>query len=238
MKKCGQIWLALALVSLLAGCGAFRAEPPLPSAAALEEEPLPSAHEIKALKDDMARLQEELTEVKRSHVNALIKMGELYGEIERLGAKLPTEAQVTEPGAEGPLSGEEEGLKDAKAAYNAAFHLYEAGQHADAARMFEAFLTSFPDNPLADNAQYWLGETYFATKAYLQALEAFRQVERLYPKGNKVPDALLKIGIVYAKLGEYDRAESQLEELIERFPSSPLVSRARMEIDRIKAQEP
>ena len=232
------------MAGLLAGCGTFHAEPPLPSVAALEEEPLPPAHEISALKDDIARLQEELAEVKRSHVNALVKMGELYGEIERLGASLATEAppspetQVTEPGAEEPLIGEEEGLKDAKAAYNGAFHLYEAGQYAEAARMFQAFITSFPDDPLADNAQYWLGESYFARKAYLQALEAFQQVEALYPKGNKVPDALLKIGMAYATLGEYDRAESQLEELIERFPSSPLVSRARTEIDRIKEREP
>lgn len=244
MKKNWHIRVGLGLAILVAGCGTFRGEPPLPSPAALQEEPSPTPEEFKALEEDVASLHEELAEVKRKHVNTLVKMGELYGAMEKLEAELAAEAppsaeaRAPEP-SEGTAHREEgKAMKDPKAAYDAALSLYGAGEYAEAGRGFQAFVESFPDNPLADNAQYWLGESYFARKAYLQALDAFEQVESRYPKGNKVPDALLKIGMAYANLGEYDRAVSQLEELIERFPSNSLVNVARMEIRRIKERQP
>jgi len=234
------VWLCLA--ALVSSCGALRKEPPPPSLAAIQEEPSPTPQEFRALKGEVAQLQEDLAEVKRTNVNALVKIGELYGVIEQLQANLATGAQASpetkpaETAVRAPGGQEEQEMTTARAAYDAALKLYEAGQYAEAAPRFEAYVASFPNDPLADNAQYWLAESYYARKAYLQALEAFEQVVARYPEGNKVPDALLKIGMSYARLGEYEKAVGKFEELIQRYPLSPLVGRAGEEIRRIREQ--
>jgi len=83
---------------------------------------------------------------------------------------------------------------DAGAEYRAAVELVRAGNQTDAIAGLRGFLRRFPRHDYADNAQYWLGEAFYAQKDYPHALGEFRNVIETYPRGNKVPDALLKVG--------------------------------------------
>ena len=69
-------------------------------------------------------------------------------------------------------------------------------------------VTRHPHHELADNAQYWLGEVYYDQKDYARALTEFRATVTAYPRGNKVADALLKVGFAYQALGEGAKARA------------------------------
>jgi len=108
----------------------------------------------------------------------------------------------------------------AGADYRAAVELVKAGKHDAAVTALRAFLKAYPRHDYADNAQYWLGETFYARKDYQQALGEFRATIETYPRGNKVPDALLKVGYCYQALGQSDKARAVLEQVVNLYPKT------------------
>jgi len=104
--------------------------------------------------------------------------------------------------------------------YKAAVELVKAGSHADAVAALRAFLTKHPRHDYADNAQYWLGEAHYAQKDYPRALVEFRNVIETYPRGNKVPDALLKVGYCYQALGQAEKSRAVLEQVVNLYPKT------------------
>jgi len=75
---------------------------------------------------------------------------------------------------------------------------------------------------LADNARYWIGECYYVQREYKQALEQFQKVLADYPEQEKVPDAMLKIGLCYVNLQEDCAAQKAFEDLLQAYPNSEL----------------
>jgi tol-pal system protein YbgF len=110
---------------------------------------------------------------------------------------------------------------DATEEYKAAVELVKAGSHDDAIAALRAFLAKHPRHDYADNAQYWLGEAHYAQKDYPKALVEFRNVIETYPRGNKVPDALLKVGYCYQALGQAEKARAVLEQVVNLYPQTP-----------------
>jgi tol-pal system protein YbgF len=104
--------------------------------------------------------------------------------------------------------------------YRAAVELVKSGKSDEAITALHAFLQHYPRNDYADNAQYWLGEVYYAQKDYQHALAEFRATIETYPRGNKVPDALLKVGFCYASLGQADKAKAVLEQVTNLYPKT------------------
>ncbi|MFT3699076.1 MAG: tol-pal system protein YbgF [Kofleriaceae bacterium] len=104
--------------------------------------------------------------------------------------------------------------------YRNAVELVKAGKHDEAVTALRAFLVKYPKHDYADNAQYWLGESFYARKDYQQALTEFRATIETYPRGNKVPDALLKVGYCYQALGQSDKAKAVLEQVVNLYPKS------------------
>jgi tol-pal system protein YbgF len=104
--------------------------------------------------------------------------------------------------------------------YRAAVELVKAGKTTDAVTALRAFLKNYPRHEYADNAQYWLGEAFYAQKDYPRALSEFRRVVEVYPRGNKVPDALLKVGYCYQAMGQGDKARAVLEQVVNIYPRS------------------
>ena len=96
-----------------------------------------------------------------------------------------------------------------------------------AARAFKTLVERYPAHELADNALYWLGEVEYAQKNYKQALDVFRKVVDVYPSGNKVPDALLKMAFCQQELGDKAKAKATLENLVNRFPWSGPAKKAK-----------
>ena len=76
---------------------------------------------------------------------------------------------------------------DDQAAYNRAFDALKASDYNGAIAQFKDFLRLYPHSALADNAQYWLGEGYYVTRDYDNAIAAFRAVGEQYPQSRKAP---------------------------------------------------
>jgi tol-pal system protein YbgF len=117
---------------------------------------------------------------------------------------------------------------DAGSDYRAAVELVKAARYEDALAALRAFVQRYPRHDYADNAQYWIGEVFYARKDYVRALAEFRNVVEVYPRGNKVPDALLKVGYCYQAMGQVEKARAVLEQVVNLYPrSEPAVLAAR-----------
>ncbi len=116
--------------------------------------------------------------------------------------------------------GERTASGDAPGEYRAAVELLKGGHHDEAVTALHAFLVKYPRHDYADNAQYWLGEAAYAQKDFAHALTEFRAVIETYPRGNKVPDALLKVGYCYQALGQAEKARAVLEQVVNLYPKS------------------
>ena len=83
---------------------------------------------------------------------------------------------------------------------------------------FRAFLQKYPDDRLAPEANYWLGESLFQRQRYRDAAEAFLNVSTKYETAAKAPDALFRLGQSLAALGEKEAACASLGEVLRKFP--------------------
>ena len=125
--------------------------------------------------------------------------------------------------------------------YRRSYEALRQGKHDEAAEGFREFLRRYPAHDLADNAQYWLGECYYDTKDFPSAVREFRRVVERFPHGNKVPDALLKVGYSYLALGSIDAGRQTLEQLVRSYPrhEAAVLATARLaELDRVGAAHP
>jgi tol-pal system protein YbgF len=107
------------------------------------------------------------------------------------------------------------------ALYQSANDFLRAGSTGEAVEAFRAFVKRYSTHELADNAQYWLGECYYHRKDYSTALREFKRVVEKFPRGNKVPDALLKLGFSYLALGSTRPGREALSELVRTYPRHP-----------------
>lgn len=118
--------------------------------------------------------------------------------------------------------------------YGSAWRVMEIKDFPAAIARFTEFLKKHPKSSLAANAQYWIGECYYALRKFDQAIIEFDVVRRKYPEADKVPAALLKQGFAFAELGEKLNARLVLQEVVEKFPESAEAGKAKL---RLKALE-
>jgi tol-pal system protein YbgF len=118
--------------------------------------------------------------------------------------------------------------------YRAALALYGKGSLDQARKLFQEVLDADPNGELADNALYWMGETHFVSGRYADAMNFYRRILKDYSDQNKAPDAMLKMGLAYVKLGDLGLARTTFQQLIEKYPYSTPASAAKAEIKRIK----
>lgn len=111
-----------------------------------------------------------------------------------------------------------------------------SGDYDKAAATLKAFIAAHPKDVLAGNATYWLGETYYARGQFSAAAIHFAQGFKKYPKSQKAPDNLLKLGMSFAKLGKRAEACASLFALRQRYPRAPTYIRraARGEARRLR----
>jgi tol-pal system protein YbgF len=105
--------------------------------------------------------------------------------------------------------------------YHRSLTALHAGRIARAVTGFRNFLARYPHHGYADNAQYWIGECYFDLKQFRSSAREFRRVFERYPHGNKVPDAMLKLGLSQLAIGERRDGRRVLETLRRTYPKKP-----------------
>ncbi len=124
---------------------------------------------------------------------------------------------------------------DPKTLYKLGYRAVKQKRFSEAREFLNTFLKTYPRHALADNALYWIGESYYAEKKYKTALHYFERVGVEYPSGNKVPDSILKKGFAYYSLGRGERAKKELTTLLQEYPESSLRSLAEKMLLRVEA---
>jgi len=121
-------------------------------------------------------------------------------------------------------------------AYQTAFNLLKAGRYDQAAKAFQKFLAEYPSGKFSDNAQYWLGESYYVTRNFDNALREFTTLVDGHPDSQKLTHAMLKIGYIYDELGQKDKAREVLTDLTENYPQSTAAGLAAKRLERMRSQ--
>jgi tol-pal system protein YbgF len=116
-------------------------------------------------------------------------------------------------------------------AYDNGLAVLREGRYAEAAQAFNQFLVNYPGSSYADNASYWLGETYYVTRDFDQALASFNGLVQQYPNSPKAADSRLKTGYIYYEKKDWKQARQSLEAVVSEYPGS---TAARLAGDRLK----
>jgi tol-pal system protein YbgF len=118
--------------------------------------------------------------------------------------------------------------------YRDAYETFHKGDLEGARRKFEAFLNQYPNTELSDNAQFWIGETYYLKKDYEKAILEYEKAIVRYPEGDKIPAALFKQALSFFELGDKTNAKNLLKRVIEKYPQSDQAQLAKKKLESIK----
>jgi tol-pal system protein YbgF len=191
------------------------------------------------------RLGEQSDLLRSIRAESASEMTALRERIEMLEERIGTSSEArsrapraaADPGAGAPADTSAGGPPgpDPRARYDAAYLELLKGNYDLAIAGFTDHLERHPDDELADNAQYWIGECHLARGETAQAIEAFVAVELRWPQSDKIPDALFKIAACHQTERHFGAARRTYEDLIARFPKSEKAQLAR---DRLATLPP
>lgn len=105
---------------------------------------------------------------------------------------------------------------------------------ADARAAWGELLNKHPKSDYADNARYWIGESYYAEKDFASAILEFDKVVRDYPAGDKVAAALLKQGLAFLEIGEKEGGVATLQDVVKKYPKSEEAKKAKERLQKLK----
>lgn len=125
---------------------------------------------------------------------------------------------------------------DAHSLYERGYGALAQKDYAGAELAFRQLIESYPKDPLAADAQYWIGESFYRRGQYKAAADAFLQGYKKYKSGDKAPETLLKLGMSLAALGQKDAACSTFGELKTKFPTAPETVRDEVKAEQKKAR--
>ena len=195
------------------------------------------------IQDIQARI-EELTfkiETNRKDTEAEIEalrvnIETLNNELNNLRARLETTPQVSAPQTPGEPSrpsAEQPSAQGPEAMYKEALQLFNQGKIKESRQRFEAFMQRYPEHELADNCQFWIGETYYKEGNYEEAILAYENLFKKYPNSNKLPEAMLKQAYAFANIGDVNTARVILKALLKKFPDSDMASYAERKLKEL-----
>ena len=201
---------------------------------------------LDALQAEMRVQQGRLEELQNENEQLKRQQRDLYADLEkRLQA---TSAGTIAPGTSGAAaagsSAESAIVKSAAAApdggeqaqYTRAMDALKARNYAAATEGFRSLAATYPEGELADNTQYWLGETYYVTQEYDHAAAAFQRVLSGWPNSRKVPDATLKLGYTQIEQKKLAAGRATLQQVVDKYPGTDAAKLAADRLAKLPAQ--
>lgn len=110
--------------------------------------------------------------------------------------------------------------------YAQAFDALKAGSYSVAIHGFEGFLKTYPDSPLAPNAEYWLGEAHYVNQSFSEAEKAFRTVLKRWPDSGKAPAAMFDLGNTLIAQGRVSAGRAMLRKVIHDYAGTAVATQA------------
>ena len=179
--------------------------------------------DLDALKSENVQLKDENSALQQSKKDLTNKISDLEAANAALSSSPKRAEQVKvdrRPSSPGASSAEE------VRAYEGAVNLARNRNYRDAMNGMQSLLNSGIKDDYADNCHYWLGECCYHMKDYSQAIQHFEHVQS-YKFSEKKDDAQLMIAQSYERLGDKSKAHAEYQKLVDMYPTSEYVQRAK-----------
>jgi tol-pal system protein YbgF len=177
---------------------------------------------------EIARLRGQVETLANQLANVQKSQKDYYADLDSRIKKLePQQANIDGRTAEV--------LPSEKQSYDAAMDQFKSGDYKAATNALQGFVKRYPQSAYAANAQYWLGNAYYAQQDYKNAIAAQEVVLSDYSASPKAPDAMLNIATSYIEMSDDKAARKTLQELVKQFPDSSAAQAAK---DRLAALKP
>lgn len=181
--------------------------------------------ELDALKSENMQLQDHVTQTENENKNLSTKVSDLEAAL--AAAKAAKKEERPKMTSRSSMPGKSSAAEIQQ--YTDAVKLTKQKNYSGAISQFEALLSSGLKDDYADNAHYWIGESYFQLKKYNDAISHFQQVAN-YKFSEKKDDAQLMIAQSYERLGQREKAMNEYRKLVEMYPASEYAMRARAKV--------
>jgi tol-pal system protein YbgF len=250
----------LAAGGLLGGCGSAQLDGMEAQLADIQRQVLQIQKQTSS-KEEVAGLQRDAEEQARNLLKAQadiqLELQSVSALIEQLEAKLEDTnyrlAQLSQqiattnqelkglranpavggPGgsAGGPIPGG--APADPDTLYRTSYNDYLRGNYDLAILGFRQYLETFAETDLADNASYWIGESYYRQRRFQDAIREFDVVISEFPNSDKIASAILRKGYAYIELGDQSKGVVQLQSVIRRYPRTDEANLARQQLAKL-----
>ncbi len=129
--------------------------------------------------------------------------------------------------------------EEPKKQYEFATSFLKVGDYPTAERAFREFVLSNPNHELAGNAQYWYAETFRIRQLYTDAASAYLEGYQKYPKGEKAPINLLKLGVSMVQIGEKDQGCKMINGVEKQYPKAnqSVIQKAKYESQKFECNQ-
>ena len=123
--------------------------------------------------------------------------------------------------------------------YEFATSFLKVGDYPTAERAFREFVLTNPEHKLAGNAQYWYAETFRIRQLYTDAASAYLEGYQKYPKGEKAPINLLKLGVSMVQIGEKDQGCKMINGVEKQYPKAnqSVIQKAKYESQKFECNQ-
>ena len=122
-------------------------------------------------------------------------------------------------------------------AYDTALEAFKDKKYKASREKFETFIKDYPKNELADNAQFWIAETYYAEKNYEDAILAYESLLKKYPDSKKISGAMLKQAFAFIEIGDAKTGKIILKKLVEKYPDSKDAELAKKKLSEVDKKD-
>lgn len=201
-------------------------------------------NQIQALREENARLRGQLETLSYELDSAKKRQQDFYIDLDGRLRKLESlavagsengEVKPAEDGSKTVVDSAKKPPVDPAAEsrdYETALNYFKANKIKDAASAFELFGKTHPDSSLAPNAQYWLGNAYYALRDCKKSIEAHKQVLAKWPQHAKAPDSLLSVATCQQELGDAKGAKSTFETVLAKYPGTSAATTAKQRLKK------
>ncbi len=190
------------------------------------------------LGDEMRALRGDVENLRYLIESSSKRSQELYVDMDKRILALESSRRSTQLSISNQLEGASSlattATPEEEATYLRVFEFLKAGRHDEAIAGFQEMQSKWPQGRYADNALYWLGESYYIKKSFNLAQQSFQAVLDKHPTSPKAPDALFKLGLTHQQLNHPDSARDAFQKVIQDHPNSSAAALARSRLEQLK----
>ena len=185
------------------------------------------ADEISRLRGQIETLNYELETAKKRQQDFYLDLDTRLRKFETADSANPTVNPENGPNSKPATDPAKESQE-----YEAALNQFKAGKYKEAAAGFGAYVQKYPASSLAPNAQYWLGNAWYAQRNCSKAIEAHSVVTAKYASSAKAPDAWLAIATCQQEMGNNAGAKRSLDTILNKYPTAPAAESAQQRLKK------